>query len=363
MLLSLLQTAEEAIAAGTVETLVPSRQEKFTTAYEAAKTVAEKLDATHEDVQMAYLGLLDAIWDFGYVKADKTALADILEQANAINPEECTPQTAENFTVAFEHAKKLALDAELSVADQPVIDSAVIILKQAMAALEKKPADKTELKELYTKYSKEKQTDYTPESWAKFAEALLHAKQVLENTAADEAEIKQAAERLTQAYNALEKTTPPASSDVPSASSAPSSAPNSTPSAGSSSSTQSAGSSSASQGQNETGGGQGTSPQSGVQKGGGIAAASKAGPAVSSSSKGQGSAVSSNPGSSQSQQGSSASGASNKPQSISDEETPLGNTETQKSSLPLIIAISFAGLLVLGAVAVVFIRLKKKNSH
>ena len=98
---------------------------------------------------------------------DKTALEQAIAEAEALNWNEYTQETADEVYVALENAKKVLLDA----ATQQELDDAAGALTAAMAALELRPVlDWTEIDELRAILDKLDREKYTPESLAEFDE-------------------------------------------------------------------------------------------------------------------------------------------------------------------------------------------------
>lgn len=69
--------------------------------------------------------------------------------------------------------------------------------------LETATTDKSDLQTLYTLYKEKQESNYTPESWAPFAEALSQAKALLEDENADQTDVDRAVKALSDAAKAL----------------------------------------------------------------------------------------------------------------------------------------------------------------
>ena len=138
---------------------------------------------------------------------DKTALNAEIASAQTLRQEDYTSDSWGPFAQALAEAVKVSEDSN---AAQTQIDSALEALRTARNALEKLPdegdpegADKTALEQLVAEALKLQESDYTPESWKNFAEALAGAQAVLNAENAAQSQIDEALNALKQAKEGL----------------------------------------------------------------------------------------------------------------------------------------------------------------
>lgn len=142
-------------------------------------------------------------------------LKALIEEYKDLKETDFTADSWKDYADALKAAK--AIVANNSNSDQAAVDAALNALKDARAGLrpaEKPsvtPGDKSELKASYDKYKDMKNDGYTPESWAKFENALKSAKAILDNEAATADQVKAALAQLNSAADGLTKApiTPP----------------------------------------------------------------------------------------------------------------------------------------------------------
>ena len=195
-----------------------------TDSYEAMKTVlsdAEKVlkdskDQTEIDAKADELN--KAVEDLKE-RGNTDALKALIEEYRELKEADYTHETWVKYEEALETADAIVKDNSNS--DQNAVDTALNALKDARAGLvpaEKppvKPVDKSELQEAYNKYKDMKNDGYTPESWAKFENALKSAKAILDNEAATADQVKAALAQLDSAAAGLTKDQTPPPKDDP----------------------------------------------------------------------------------------------------------------------------------------------------
>ena len=195
-----------------------------TDSYEAMKTVlsdAEKVlkdskDQTEIDAKADELN--KAVEDLKE-RGNTDALKALIEEYRELKEADYTHETWVKYEEALETADAIVKDNSNS--DQNAVDTALNALKDARAGLvpaEKppvKPVDKSELKEAYNKYKDMKNDGYTPESWAKFENALKSAKAILDNKDATADQVKAALAQLNSAAAGLTKDQTPPPKDDP----------------------------------------------------------------------------------------------------------------------------------------------------
>ena len=171
---------------------------KLVTALEAARSEFRNENATQESVNNACGSLKTAI-DGLTVKADKTQLKALIDEANGKNKAEYTSASWKALETALKNAQSV-YDTE--DATQKSVQDAYNSLKAAIDGLTAK-ADKTELQELITKAKDKKEADYTADSWKVFAEALANAEDELKSDKSTPETVKAAQDKLSEAIKGL----------------------------------------------------------------------------------------------------------------------------------------------------------------
>ena len=113
---------------------VEAGQQEFTDALAAAKEVLADGDAMQGDIDDAWNALTDAMVNLR-LKADKTVLEDLLNEAAGLDLSSYTEESAAVFRTALASAQAVFADAALTEDDQQTVDDAVAALKQAKAGL------------------------------------------------------------------------------------------------------------------------------------------------------------------------------------------------------------------------------------
>ncbi len=164
----------------------------------SAKTVLDNTNASGEEIGTALVELQNA--RNALVKAaDKTALQAEYDADSQLNEKNYTTASWAPFAEALAAAKDVLDDKN---AAQSAVDSALAALQDARSALVE-ACDKTELEAEYNADSQLKEADYTPDSWAPFAEALAAAKEVIDNGDATQTQVNEALGALQTAKSSL----------------------------------------------------------------------------------------------------------------------------------------------------------------
>ena len=116
---------------------VEAGQAEFAEALAKAKEVLGDGDAFQEDIDSAWNALVDAISNLR-LKADKSVLEDLINEANGIDTSLYTEESAAVFTAAFQAANAVMADETLSEDDQAKVDEAANVLSAAIDRLEPK---------------------------------------------------------------------------------------------------------------------------------------------------------------------------------------------------------------------------------
>lgn len=185
------------------ETAIPLVQQSFTDALEAAKLVQDSKFATQQQIDQAWIGLMNEIHKLGFVKADQTTLRTLYAYASGLEMDLYADGQAKTaFLTALETAAAVIAD-ENAMADS--VDPAYSALIEAVSALRFK-ADKSVLDQLLTQASGIDLTLYTNESAVIFQAAFAEAQTVYQDTTLsvdDQAEVDRAAADLQVAIGGL----------------------------------------------------------------------------------------------------------------------------------------------------------------
>ena len=132
-------------------------------------------------------------------RGDRSALSDLIDEAQALNEADYTSDTWQALKDALEAAKAVVEDEDAS---QQAIDDAADALRNAIDGLIAR-GDKTELNGLIAGAEALNEADYTAGSWAAFISALDSAKAVAADADATQAQIDDAKAALEAAMDAL----------------------------------------------------------------------------------------------------------------------------------------------------------------
>ena len=171
---------------------------KLVTALEAARSEFRNENATQESVNNACGSLRTAI-DGLTVKADKTQLKALIDEASNKNKVEYTSASWKALETALKNAQSV-YDTE--DATQKSVQDACDSLRTAIDGLKVK-VDKSELQALITEAKDKKEADYTVDSWKVFAEALANAEDELKSDKSTPETVKAAQDKLSEAIKGL----------------------------------------------------------------------------------------------------------------------------------------------------------------
>ena len=176
--------------------------ETFANALAEARSVFEDENATPESVDQAYRKLNEAINGLT-VKVNKPELKELIDKVQDKKSEDYTDASWDAFETALEEAKAV-LEDEAATSEQ--ISQAYRKLDEAIKGLAVK-ADKSELTKVIASCVTLNESDYTPESWKQFKEALDYADEVSANPNVSQEEVDEAKDKLEQAVKNLVKAT------------------------------------------------------------------------------------------------------------------------------------------------------------
>lgn len=135
------------------------------------------------------------------VKGDKSALNDLLAEAEEKEETAYTPSSWKVFSEKVDLAKQVQLDSEASTAE---VTKAVEELTNAMNGLVER-ADTAELNNLIQEAELIKNNGYTEDSWNQLQTAIQEAKALLANADASQNEVNNQITALQQAMDGLKK--------------------------------------------------------------------------------------------------------------------------------------------------------------
>ena len=176
--------------------------EAFANALAEARSVFEDEDATPESVDQAYRKLNDAI-DGLTVKVNKPELKELIDKVQDKKSEDYTDASWDAFETALAEARSVFEDED---ATPEQISQAYRKLNEAISGLTDK-ADKSELTKVIASSVTLNESDYTPESWKQFKEALDYADEVSANPNVSQEEVDEAKDKLEKAVKNLVKAT------------------------------------------------------------------------------------------------------------------------------------------------------------
>ena len=176
--------------------------ETFANALAEARAVFEDENATPESVDQAYRKLNEAINGLT-VKVNKPELKELIDKVQDKKSEDYTDASWDAFETALEEAKAV-FENEAATSEQ--ISQAYRKLDEAIKGLTAK-ADKSELTTVIASCVTLNESDYTPESWKQFKEALDYADEVSANPNVSQEEVDEAKDKLEKAVKNLVKAT------------------------------------------------------------------------------------------------------------------------------------------------------------
>ena len=193
--------AQQAAESEEFENVIASVQKSFTATLESAETVYADPIATQQEVDDAWKALMTEIHKLGFIRGDKTSLSELIELAESFYAQidKYTPVTAEPFTSALTEAKAVKEDGDAMQDDVTTAESALL---EAMMNLRYR-ADKSVLESVLAKASEIDAAAYTAQSVAAFNAANEEAKAVNDNDNATQAEVNDAADKLSAAIDGL----------------------------------------------------------------------------------------------------------------------------------------------------------------
>lgn len=176
----------------------PKSLEKFNEAFIIAQNLASSEDATQEEVNEA-INTLKATIENLVVKADKTELLNLIEEAKNIDIDKYTSESVEALNALIEKAEAISKDEN---AAQESVDEVKLEL---LSAVEKLVliVDKSELNAVIEQANKIDISKYTPNSLEKLNQGLEVANSAVSNKNATQEEVNEALNALKNAIENL----------------------------------------------------------------------------------------------------------------------------------------------------------------
>lgn len=180
----------------------PASWKVFKAAYDKAQAVYADEHASQSDVD-AVTEALTAATDALVKTANKTALKETIDKAAKLKESDYKPVAWPAFADTLAKAQAVYEDAN---ATQQQVDDTLNALLKAVADLESnKVADKSKLKIALSAVKDLKESDYTKQSWAKFAKALAEAQSVYNDANASQQAVDDATKAVADAKAELVK--------------------------------------------------------------------------------------------------------------------------------------------------------------
>lgn len=196
---TLLQIAVDVASEVTDEDLdkvVPVVVAQFKSALEEAQILLADTNATQAQIDASFDRLSNVIQMLEFIKGDKTALQELVNEIQALDSQEYTSSSWANLTEQLNNAQTVLADEN---ALQEEVDTALASLQTALEDLQK-VADKTYLEAFYNRVVTTEESKYLSSSWTKFAANLETAKDVLDNETALQEEVDNAYSALVKGY-------------------------------------------------------------------------------------------------------------------------------------------------------------------
>ena len=190
------EMANELKEQGALDNVIPVVVTEFNEALAEAEIVLADPNADQTTVNTAFYRLAEAMHMLEFVKGDKTALNELIEEAEKYQEDNFTADSWAGLQEALEAAKEVAADENTLEAD---VVEALNNLKDAMNNLVIK-VDKTKLQEAYDMVNNLDKSPYTEGSVANLAKPMANAKAVLDDAEATQAEVDAAYKTLIEAY-------------------------------------------------------------------------------------------------------------------------------------------------------------------
>ena len=181
---------------GALAEVVPAVVAEFETALANAETVLADSSADQTTIDTAFYRLANAIHMLGFIKGDKTALEELIKEAEKYEEDKYTTDSWSALQEALDAAKEVINDENALEKD---VEEAYNNLKDAIANLVLR-ADKSRLQALYDMVEGLDKSLYTEATVANLTDPMANAEAVLANADATQEEVDAAYEALIRAY-------------------------------------------------------------------------------------------------------------------------------------------------------------------
>lgn len=189
--------ADEVVAEGLLEDVVPAVVKEFNTALEEAKAVYESEDATETEVDAAFKRLVNAIWMLDFKQGNKEALQALVDSSKELVSKVYTAESWANLQEVIAVAEAVLADEN---AMQKEVDETLDELKAAIDALVKVQVNKESLQNLVNKLEVLDKKEYIESTWTPFENALKAAKEILASEDVIQDEVDSAYNTLMKSY-------------------------------------------------------------------------------------------------------------------------------------------------------------------
>ncbi len=200
ILSKVIEYAEQAIASGEVDAAIQDVQDTFNNAYTNAKAVLANHDS-QEQIDSAWIELMNAIHQLGFVRGDATMLESLYEYASSLDMDLFVNNDAKAALPDALAAAKAVLD-DRGNALESEISTALSKLLDTVQELRYKP-DKSILEQVLNQANAIDTTSYTALSVEKFNAAIAQGNEVMQNEDATEQQVEQAVSDLQDAIAGL----------------------------------------------------------------------------------------------------------------------------------------------------------------
>ena len=195
--------ADELVAEGALEGVVPVVVNEFNKALVEAKAVYENKEATETEVDAAFKRLVNVIWMLEFKQGNKDALETLVNSAKALVENEYTSDSWTKLQTEIAVAETVIADEN---AMQEEVDEIFNTLKNAIDALVKKNINKSDLESYVNSIEGLSKDEYIKDTWNNFEKALDAAKKVLVNEEATQEDVDSAYNNLVRAHLGLRLT-------------------------------------------------------------------------------------------------------------------------------------------------------------
>lgn len=189
--------ANELVANGELEGVVPAVAKEFNDALAEANAVYGNIAATEAEVDASFKRLVNAIWMLEFKQGNKEALQALVDAAKALVEKEYTEDSWAKLQDVLVTAEAVLVDEN---AMQAELDEVYNNLKNAIDELVKNNVDKSALEALVNKLQDLSKDKYIEATWSAFQTELEKAKEVLINEGATQEQVNDAYNSLLRAY-------------------------------------------------------------------------------------------------------------------------------------------------------------------